>query len=64
MAENISTGNVFTRWEVTTARGRRVGCLPFDFAGAYVDAVARLSQMVRCPGTRPLPLASGSPEHG
>lgn len=64
VAENISTGNVFTRWAVTDGSGRRVGCLPFDFAGAYVNAVARLSQIVRCPGTRPLPLASGSPGHG
>ncbi len=40
VTENISTGNVFTRWTVTDGSGRRVGCLPFDFAGAYVNAVA------------------------
>jgi hypothetical protein len=61
--ENISTDNVFTRWAVTDNSGRRIGCLPFNFAGAYSNAVARLSQMVPCPGKRPLPLTSGTPEH-
>jgi hypothetical protein len=61
--ENISTDNVFTRWAVTDGSGRRIGCLPFNFASAYSKAVARLSQMVPCLGEHPLPLASGTPEH-
>lgn len=56
--ENISP-DVFTRWAVTDSSGRRLGCLPLNFAstGGFNDAVARLSQMVPCPGKTPLPLA-------
>jgi hypothetical protein len=61
VTENISTDNVFTRWAVTDRSGRSLGCLPFSFAGAYRNATVRLTQMVPCPGQRPLPLASGSP---
>jgi hypothetical protein len=60
--ENIATENVFTRWAVTESSGRKLGCLPFSFDYAYTDAVVRLSQMVVCPGRRPLPLAGGTLE--
>jgi hypothetical protein len=63
LPENISTDNVFTRWAVTTKSGRRLGCLPFNFAGAWTDATARITEMVPCPGKSRLPLTSGSPEH-
>jgi len=36
------------------------GCLPFDFVDAWDNATARLTQMVPCPGKKPLPLASGT----
>jgi hypothetical protein len=61
VAENISTDSVFTRWVVADRSGRPLGCLPFSFAGAYSDATVRLTQMVPCPGQRPLSLASGRP---
>ena len=61
--ENIATDNVFTRWAVIGPSGRRLGCLSFSFKDAYNHAVARLSQMVACPGNTPLPLTSGTREH-
>ena len=58
--ENISDRSVFTRWLVEDdATGGTLGCLPLKFDQKYADVVVRVSQMVPCPGDRPLTVHKG-----
>jgi hypothetical protein len=61
--ENISDAKVFTRWLVEDAdSGDTLGCIPLEFDQKYSGVVVDISQMVDCPGERPLvPSVPGSP---
>jgi len=60
--ENISDRAFLTRWLVQDeATGRTLGCLPLKFDQKYDDVLVRVSQMVPCPGSRPLTVQKGKP---
>lgn len=60
--ENISDREVFTRWLVEDDTTRQtLGCLPVEFDQKYADVLVRVSQMVPCPGGRPLNVQKGKP---
>ncbi len=65
LEENMSPDYVLTRWAVTDAKGRRLGCLPIEFGDvSYANVVVRLSQMVPCPGHQPLKVQHGRKTSG
>jgi hypothetical protein len=55
--ENIAAGTGTTRWLVEdAASGRTLGCLPLQFDHKTTGVLVRISQLVRWPGRRPLPI--------
>lgn len=59
--ENATDDGVLTRWLVEEAgSGRTLGCLPLKFHQKHHDVVVRISQLVSCPGKRPLQVKIGS----
>jgi len=62
--ENISDRDLLTRWLVQDDKtGRTLGCLPLMFDQKYSDVLVKVSQMVPCPGAKPLEVRKGK-RHG
>ena len=58
--ENVSDRAILTRWLVQDdSTGATLGCLPLEFDQKYDDVLVRVSQVVSCPGTRPLEVKKG-----
>jgi len=61
---NISDRGILTRWLVADRAGRTLGCLPLRLTGKYNGLEVRVTQMVRCPGEKPLVLRQGRKTSG